>query len=76
MALSSATAQFINVVKMTIYMVNYRYEHASIIKEELEKYFPEGLFPALSLIGVAALADERFLIEIDAEALVEIRDVI
>lgn len=69
MALSSVNAQFSDVVKMTIYVVNYRYEHASIIKEELEKYFQEGQFPALSLIGVAALADERFLIEIDAEAM-------
>lgn len=71
MALSSANARFGDVVKMTIYVVNYRYEHASIIKEELEKYFLEGQFPALSLIGVAALADEQFLIEIDAEAVVE-----
>lgn len=74
MALSSANARFNDVVKMTIYVVNYRYEYASIIKEELEKYFQEGKFPALSLIGVAALADERFLIEIDAEAVVEQRN--
>jgi enamine deaminase RidA (YjgF/YER057c/UK114 family) len=72
MALLSANARCSDVVKMTIYVVNYRYEYASIIKDELEKHFQEGQLPALSLIGVDALADEQFLIEIDAEAVIEV----
>jgi enamine deaminase RidA (YjgF/YER057c/UK114 family) len=35
-------------------------------------FFPENCLPALSLIGIGALADEDFLIEIDAEAIAEI----
>ena len=56
-------------VKLVIYVVNYQYDLASVIRAELLKVFPKDCLPALSLIGVAALAEERFLIEIDAEAI-------
>lgn len=71
-ALEHAGATNHDVVKMNIYVVNYHYSHASIIKEEIEYYFADGQLPALSLIGVSALADERFLIEIEAEAICEV----
>ncbi len=68
-ALTSGGAIAQDVVKLVIYIVNYRYEQAAIIQEELLRVFPPGQLPALSLIGVAALAEERFLIEIEAEAI-------
>ena len=68
-ALASGGATIRDVVKLVIYVVNYQYDLASVIREELLKVFPKDALPALSLIGVAALAEERFLIEIDAEAI-------
>jgi len=70
-ALESAGAVVADVVKLTVYVVNYRYENAGVIREELRAFFPTDRLPALSLIGVAALAEERFLVEIDAEVVVE-----
>lgn len=68
-ALTSGGATVRDVVKLVIYVVNYQYEQAAIIQEELLKVFPKDKLPALSLIGVAALAEDRFLIEIDAQAI-------
>ncbi len=70
-ALASGGASVHDVVKLVIYVVNYQYDHASIIREELLKRFPKDYLPALSLIGVATLAEQRFLIEIDAEAITQ-----
>ncbi len=72
-ALDSAGASVNDVVKLTIYVVDYEYEQAGIIREELRSVFPPERLPALSLLGVAALAEKHFLIEIDAEVIAEIR---
>lgn len=60
-----------DVVKLTIYVVDYQYEHAAVIREALRAVFPFDQLPALSLIGIAALAEQEFLIEIDAEVVAE-----
>ena len=56
---------------MNIYIVNYHPEVAEIIREAMHQYFSPGKLPAMSLIGVQALAEPRFLIEIDAEAIAD-----
>jgi len=71
-ALASGGASIHDVVKLVIYVVNYQYDHASIIRKELLNVFPKDRLPALSLIGVATLAEERFLIEVDAEAITQV----
>jgi enamine deaminase RidA (YjgF/YER057c/UK114 family) len=71
-ALESAGVRMTDVCKLRIYVVNYESIHASIIREALRDAFVIHRLPALSLIGVAALADERFLIEIDADAIAEV----
>lgn len=68
-ALGSVGASISDVVKLLIYVVDYQYAQAAIIREELRAVFPVEQLPALSLIGVAALADEKFLVEIDAEVI-------
>lgn len=67
-ALESVDAAMADIVKMNIYVVNYRPEDAEVLGEVMGKYFSSGQLPALSLIGVQALAEERFLVEVDAEA--------
>ncbi len=69
-ALESVEATIADIIKMTIYVVNYQPEDAEIIGEVLQQYFSVGQLPAMSLIGVQALAEERFLVEVDAEAVV------
>jgi enamine deaminase RidA (YjgF/YER057c/UK114 family) len=71
-ALNSVNADMADIVKLNIYMVNYRPEQAAIVGECLDQYFVKGKLPALSLIGVQSLALAAFLIEIDAEAIVDI----
>lgn len=71
LALESVGVGIQDVVKLLIYVVDYEYEQAGIIREELRAVFSPERFPALSLLGVAALADKGFLIEIDAEVIAE-----
>ena len=60
-----------DVVKLLIYVVDYEYEQAGIIREELRAVFSPERLPALSLLGVDALAEKHFLIEIDAEVIAD-----
>ncbi len=68
-ALTSGGAKVDDVVKLVIYVVNYKQEQAAVIKDGMLAVFHKDRLPALSLIGVANLADERFLVEIEAQAI-------
>ena len=70
-ALESVDATMTDIVKMNIYVVNYQPSDAEAIGEIIQKHFRMGQLPAMSLIGVQALAEERFLVEVDAEAVVD-----
>ena len=70
-ALSAAGATSADVVKLTIYVKAYKPENATVINEALRTYFPHENLPASTWLGVQSLADERFLIEVDAIALIE-----
>ncbi len=70
-ALESVDATMANIVKMNIYVVNYQPSDAEAIGEIIREHFRMGQVPAMSLIGVQALAEERFLVEVDAEAVVD-----
>jgi enamine deaminase RidA (YjgF/YER057c/UK114 family) len=67
-ALASAGASFTDVVKITIYVVNYKYEDATVIGAVMQQHFAAASPPACSLIGVKVLARDEFLIEIEATA--------
>ena len=70
-ALATVDAKITDMVKMNIYVVNYQPEDAEAIGEILRQYFPAGQIPPMSLIGVQALAEPRFLVEVDAEAAID-----
>ena len=70
-ALESVDATMANIVKMNIYVVNYQPLDAELIGEVIRQHFRMGQLPAMSLIGVQTLAEERFLVEVDAEAVVD-----
>ncbi len=70
-ALEAAGASLTDIVTMRLYIVDYSPQKAQPISEALNVVFAEHPPPACTWIGVMALADENFLIEIEATAVVE-----
>ena len=67
-ALAAAGATMGDVVSLRIYIVQDALRHSRAISDGLKAFFPEGRAPASTWIGVAALAEEEFLVEIEAIA--------
>jgi len=70
-ALAAGGATTADVVRMNIYVKDYKPENAAPISEALRRYFPHKHLPASTWLGVQALAKDGFLIEVDAVAIVE-----
>jgi enamine deaminase RidA (YjgF/YER057c/UK114 family) len=68
-ALASQGATFTDVVKINIYVVNYKPEYRQVIAEVRGQHFAANP-PASTLVGVQSLARPDFLIEIEAIAVV------
>jgi enamine deaminase RidA (YjgF/YER057c/UK114 family) len=64
----AAGATIDDVVMVRIYVVDYRPEHAGAVGGAFREVFAD-VAPACSWIGVAALADPAFLIEVEAVAM-------
>ena len=69
--LASFKADFSNIVKITIYIVNYKVEDRAILVEVREQYIDPEHYPASTLIGVQSLARPDFMIEIEAMAAID-----
>jgi enamine deaminase RidA (YjgF/YER057c/UK114 family) len=70
-ALAAAGARTSDVVKLNIYVKGYQPADAIPVGKALRRYFPHKNLPASTWLGVQSLAEEGFLIEIDAVAIVE-----
>jgi enamine deaminase RidA (YjgF/YER057c/UK114 family) len=70
-ALAAGGATTADVVRMNIYVKDYKPENATPVSEALRRYFPHKHLPTSTWLGVQALAKDGFLIEIDAVAVVE-----
>jgi enamine deaminase RidA (YjgF/YER057c/UK114 family) len=70
-ALSAAGATVADVVKICIYVMDYEPVNASVISEAFRQTFSQVDLPASTWLGVTSLAQEGFLIEVDAIACVE-----
>ena len=57
-----------DVVSLRIYVVNYRPENAEAVGKAFREFFSSEAAPATTWLGVAALADPGFLIEVEATA--------
>jgi len=68
-ALSAARCSVADVMKLTIYVVGYEPEKAGVITEFVRHQFGDSDLPALTLVGVQALAKPEFQIEIEALAI-------
>jgi enamine deaminase RidA (YjgF/YER057c/UK114 family) len=60
-----------DVVCLRIYIVDYRPEKAAAVANALKEFFSGETKPASTWIGVAALADPGFLIEVEATAVLD-----
>lgn len=69
-ALAAAGASFDDVVKLNVYVVNYKPEHRAVLQSVREKHVSKDNPPASTLIGVQALARAEFMVEIEAVAVV------
>jgi enamine deaminase RidA (YjgF/YER057c/UK114 family) len=70
-ALAAGGATTADVVRLNIYVKDYKPENAAPVSEALRRYFPHQQLPTSTWLGVQALAKEGFLIEVDAVAIVE-----
>jgi enamine deaminase RidA (YjgF/YER057c/UK114 family) len=69
-ALAAAGATFADVVKTNLYVVGLKPEHVPIIREVRARYVRADHPPVSTLVGVSALVGPDWLIEIEAEAVV------
>lgn len=69
-ALAASGASFNDVVKLNVYVVNYKAEHRPVLQSVREKHVSKDNPPASTLIGVQALARAEFMVEIEAIAVV------
>jgi enamine deaminase RidA (YjgF/YER057c/UK114 family) len=67
-ALAAAGATFNDVVKINWYIRDYKPESLAALREVRAMYVNKDNPPASTLIGVAALAQEDYLIEVEAVA--------
>lgn len=67
-AIESAGGDLENIVMLQIYKVDYKKEDGPVINEILKKNFGISTPPASTWISVKGLANEEFLIEIEAQA--------
>jgi enamine deaminase RidA (YjgF/YER057c/UK114 family) len=70
-ALAAAGATTTDVVRLNIYVKDYKPADATPVGEALRHYFPQQHLPTSTWLGVQALAKEGFLIEIDAIAVID-----
>jgi enamine deaminase RidA (YjgF/YER057c/UK114 family) len=70
LALGGAGASPADVVKLNLYVVNYKPTDYAAIREVRTGFFPPGKPPASTLVGVAALALDGLLIEVEAVAVI------
>lgn len=69
-ALAAAGATFNDVVKITWYVKGYKTEYLPILREVRNTYVNKDQPPASTLVGVAALFQDDYLLEVEAMAVV------
>jgi enamine deaminase RidA (YjgF/YER057c/UK114 family) len=71
LALAGAGASFADVVKLNIYVVDYKHEYRDMLHQIRSRFVSREKPPASTLIGVQALARDGFLIEVEAVAVTD-----
>jgi len=71
LALKGAGATFNDLVKINVYVVNYKPEYRDMLHQMRLRHVSKETPPASTLVGVQALARDGFLIEIEAIAVAD-----
>lgn len=69
-AIEAAGGTLADIVMLRIYKVNYQKEDGAIISQILKENFKTQNLPASTWVSVKGLANERFLVEIEAQAVI------
>ena len=72
-ALASAGATFDDVVKINWYIRDYKQENLAALRDIRDIYVNKENPPASTLVGVAALAQDDYLIEVEAVAAIPVK---
>ncbi|HLJ85206.1 MAG TPA: RidA family protein [Candidatus Angelobacter sp.] len=67
-ALAAASANFDDVVKITMYVKEYKPEYLGTLREVRDTYVNKTNPPASTLVGVTSLVQDDYLLEIEAIA--------
>ena len=70
LAIKTAGGNLSHITMLRLYIVNYQQADGGIISEVLREYFGTKTPPASTWINVAGLANEDFLIEVEAQAVI------
>ena len=70
-ALAETGATLKDVVRLTIYIVNYNPEQIETIAGVLAKFFDKDALPVNTLLGIQSLALPKFLVEMEATAVID-----
>ena len=70
-AMEAAGGTLKDIVALRIYVVDYQTESGTAVGTALREFFSSQSPPASTWIGVSALADPEFLIEIEATAVLD-----
>jgi 2-iminobutanoate/2-iminopropanoate deaminase len=70
-AIKIAGGTLADIVSMRIYILEEKLEESYRIREALKEFFPQDRAPTTTWIGVRALANKEFLIEIEATGVIE-----
>ena len=71
LAIAAAGAEIGNIVRLNIFVVDYKLEYLDIIGKATTDFFGELAPPASTMVGVQALALPPLLIEIEATAVTD-----
>jgi enamine deaminase RidA (YjgF/YER057c/UK114 family) len=69
--LAAAGATFADVVKMTAYIVDLNQERRGIVGEVRRQFIADTELAAHTMLGVAALAREEYMVEVDTIAVLD-----
>ena len=72
--LTDAGASLNDIVKMNTYIVDYKKSHLDTFRNVRDEFFPKKNRPASTLVGVTALALPKYLVEIEAIAVIAADD--
>lgn len=70
-AMEEVGGSLADIVMLRIYKVHYQKEDGPVINRVLKKYFGSRNPPASTWISVSGLANEEFMIEIEAQAVIQ-----